>query len=106
MKAYVVWDSQCEDSCKTVVFSPTASQAKAIAMSSESFQDSDYINIRTRRYREMDGCDRGRREIDWNDAIDRQRLVSLGWSCAERSSECDECPGKARCIQWAESDEL
>ena len=103
MKAYKAWDSEAAEDCSTVVFAETARQAKVIAFGTETCEGANYTDIRVRRFPEMDGLDRGRSEIDWYDAEDRQALVTLGWSCLETSWECDTCGCKALCNQWEDT---
>lgn len=100
MKAYRAWDNQSWENYQTVVFAETAQAAKTVAMGTDTCEDARYIDIRVRRFPEMDGHDRGRHEIDWYDPDDRIALVALGWACDETSWECDTCPAKDACIHW------
>jgi hypothetical protein len=105
-KAYVAWDSRCCDPWLTVVFAESASRAKKLAMRTEVCEDSFFTDVRVQRFPEMDGKDRGRDAIDWNDAEDRKALVALGWACEETSGECDSCPEKSNCGNWEGGDEF
>lgn len=100
MKAYQAWNNADPDAGSTVVFAETARIAKNIARSAEVCEDAAFTDVRVVRYPEMDGKDRGRREIDWNDPEDRKALVALGWACLETYWECDTCPQKSQCSRW------
>ena len=102
MKAYKAWNSVDCDGGSTVVFAETVLDAKKIAAHSETCEDARWIDIRVRRFKEMDVQYRGRDEINWYDMDDRTALVELGWSCYETSWECDTCPCKEKCDQWEE----
>ena len=104
MKAYQAWDAGSFENVSTVVFADTAQAAKTVAWHSETCENAEYIDVRVRRLPQMDGHDRGRSEIDWNDPEDRKALVALGWACFETSWECDTCPEKSACHHW-ESEE-
>lgn len=104
MKAYRVFDNW-EPSYATVVYAETAGKAKAAAKRTDTCEDSEWTDIRVRRFPEMDGNYRGREEMDWNDKNDRAVLVALGWSCGERNWECDTCESKAFCYEWEGEEE-
>jgi len=75
MKAYRVWDSEAVEGYSTVVFAENASKAKRMAMRTDTCEDAEYINIRARRFPEMDDKYRGAWEIDWYNDDDRRALV-------------------------------
>ena len=104
MKAYIAWDADSYEDVSTVVFAETASAARNAASHTETCEDAEYIRIRIRRLPEMDGKDRGRKEIDWYDPEDRKALVALGWACYETSWECDECQAKQDCRHFVEEE--
>lgn len=105
MKAYKAWDEYNSEGYSTVVFAESASKAKAIAFYSEACVDARFVDIRVRRFPEMDGHDRGRSEIDWYDPEDRKALVALGWACIDTSWECDTCECKSACHKWEGEEE-
>lgn len=105
LKAYRAWDANDVETRETVVFAENAREAKKIASETETCEDADYINVRVQRYPQMDEHYRGRPEVDWCDMKDRQALVTLGWTCADTSEECDTCPAKERCWHWVEADD-
>lgn len=104
MKAYKAWDSKAVENYSTVVFAETETEARAIALTTETCEGAEYIDIRVKRFPEMDGHDRGRKEIDWYDMEGRRDLVSLGWSCLETSWERDTCECKEICEKWEDTE--
>ena len=105
MKAYQVWDTMSVENCSTVVFAENGKEAKKIARSTEVCEDADYINIRVKRFPEMDKHYRGHVEVDWYDMEDRQALVRLGWMCLDTGEECDTWPVREFCGHWEGEDE-
>lgn len=101
MKAWRAYDVESCGSYSTVVFAETASKAKAVAMSSDCFEDALYTDIRVNRLKEMDSHYRGNNEMEWYNDEDRKALVHIGWSCEEPSWECDTCIAKDEC-RWTE----
>ena len=98
MKAYKAWDVENYECGSAVIFAENIKEAKKIAHWLETFEDSRWIDVRVKRYPEMDAHYRGNRTTDWYDAQDRIALVSLGWSCVEPlECECRECPARAIC---------
>lgn len=86
----------------TIVFAESATQAKTIALSCESCEDAQYIDIRVQRMPGADKLYKGFSEIDWYDSEIRIALVrDFGWACLEPSWECDTCPAKQYC-RWHE----
>lgn len=107
MKAYKAWDATV-DSGSTVVFAENLKAAKKIAACTEVCEDSEWIDIRVKRYPEMDQHYRGNPEIDWYDPEDRQALVALGWTCYEPlDDECEACPAFDICnfTHWRREEE-
>ena len=102
MKAWKVWDRQYSY-CSTVVFAESAGEAKKVALGTETCEDAAFVDIRVRRFPEMDDAYRGLSEINWYDMKDRMKLVELGWSCEDMSWECDECLCKSKCSWWDEN---
>ena len=104
MKAYQVYDSENDDPYLTIVFAENPTKAKLIAQSTETCEDSRYIDIRVRRLPEADELYKGKAEIDWYDVKMRIALVrDFGWACWEPSFECDTCPAKIYC-HWHEEE--
>ena len=98
MKAYKAWDDRNWECGSTVVFAENCKQAKKIAFQTETFEDSLWIDVRVRRFPQMDAHYRGLSETDWYNTQDRIALVSLGWSCVEVfPSECLCCSAKKIC---------
>lgn len=96
MKAWEVFDKL--DDYSTIVFASTAGKARALALCTDTCEDSEFINIRARRVPEADKLYRGRYEIDWDNDKDRLFLVKeLGWICYDTSFECDSCCAKKYC---------
>lgn len=106
-KAYRAWDeTDTVYFASVVVFAASPAKAKVAALRTETFENSEYKDIRVRRFPEMDAHYRGREETDWYDAEDRRALVTLGWSCFEPETwECANCPVKDICKGKAEADD-
>lgn len=105
MKAYQVHDSESVENCSTIVFAENRTKAKLIAQSTDTCEDSRYIDIRVRRLPEADRLYKGKLEIDWYDAETRIALVrDFGWACLEPSFECDNCPAVQYC-HWHEEEQ-
>ena len=108
MKAYGAYIADNWDIGTTVVFAETAKEAKKNAFHSSYFCDFEfeYIDIRVRRYPELDGEYRGRPEMDWDDPQDRLAMVKHGFTCLddifEPEDECPKCAGKDFCGKYAE----
>jgi len=96
MKAWKVFDKFSDYS--TIVFALTASKAKALALNTDTCEDSNFIDIRARRIPKADKLYHGNYEIDWDNDTERLFLVKeLGWSCYDTSFECDTCCAKEYC---------
>ena len=104
LKAYEAWDERSLEPVETVVFAKNVREAKKIAFGTVVCENADYINVRVRRFPQMDDHYRGKTEIDWHDMEDRKALVRLGWICLETSDECDTCPARTLCRQWEDED--
>lgn len=98
IKAYKAWDVESCEFGSLVVFAENIKEAKKIAVSHEMFEDSRWIDVRVKRYPEMDEHYRGYPTIDWYNDQDRIALVSLGWSCLDPLlEECSGCPARSMC---------
>lgn len=98
VKAYYARDAKSFENFATVVFAEDRSKAKLAALSSDAFEDSEYIDIRIRRMPELDFLYKGKSEIDWYDQETRIIMVrDHGWSCLEYSWECDNCAARKYC---------
>jgi len=98
MKAYKAWDERSCEQGSTVVFAENYKEAKKIAFTTETCEDALWIDVRVRRFPQMDAHYRGLCEIDWYNAQDRIALVSLGWSCIEALPfECSRCVARKIC---------
>lgn len=96
IKAWKVFDDNFSD-CSSVVFAETRNKAKSIALHCDSFEDSEYIDIRAYRFTAADVLYRGNDEIDWDNDDDRLFLVKHGWSCYDTSWECENCCARKYC---------
>lgn len=103
MKAWSVTDvdySYCE-----IVFAETRGQAKAIALGTEMFEDTDYVYLKARRRPKLDRYYKGRSVMDWENMDDRVIMVkedhmycSDDWDVPEE--ECEICKAKEWCAQY------
>lgn len=102
MKAYSVRDKNSDYS--TVVFAETSGKAKAIAITTDAFNDYEFTEISARRIPELDKYYRGLDEMDWNNDEDRIAMVKDGnFSCSYEFFEpddCETCPAKQWCQRW------
>ena len=101
MKAYKVFDAKCDECGSTIVFAENIKEAKKIARSTEVCEDSEYIDIRVKRYKSADYIYKGKDEIDWYDDDTRLELVKeFGWSCLEECfRECEKCVAREYCYK-------
>ena len=103
MKAYKAWDEAAWIG-STVVFAESARRAKTIAFHhSDLFEDSEYIDIRVIRYRELDKAYRGKYEMEWDDPDDRKALCEVGFTCMEDwfdPDDCKTCSGQEYCDMY------
>lgn len=98
MKAYRATDAESYENAATIVFAEDRTKAKLVALCTDSFEDSHYIDIRVRRMPELDYLYKGKSEIDWYDQETRIIMVrDYGWSCLEYSWECDNCAARKYC---------
>lgn len=104
MKAYVISDLKGYADYLTVVFAETSGKAKAIAITTDAFNDYDFTEISARRVPKLDKYYRGLDEMDWFDDADRVALVrDAGYSCNPECLEeedCTRCPAKQWCERW------
>lgn len=75
MKAYKISDLKGYADYSTVVFAETSGKAKAIAITTDAFNDYEFTEISARRVPELDKYYRGLDEMDWLDDADRIALV-------------------------------
>lgn len=101
MKAYKISDLKGYADYLTVVFAETSGKAKAIAITTDAFNDYDFTEISARRVPELDKYYRGLDEMDWCEPTDRIALVKeVGGFCSDEtfdSEECPTCPAKQWC---------
>lgn len=95
MKAYSVRDKNSFYS--TVVFAESVNKAKAIAIHTDTCDDSCYTDIRTKRIPALDKYYRGKKETDWYDDDDRIAMVKDGKFHCFEDAECPNCPAKKYC---------
>ena len=101
MKAYKITDLKGYCEYATIVFAESRGKAKAIAITTDSFNDYDYTEISARRVPTLDKYYRGECEMDWYDSGDRIAMVKdAGFSCAPdcwEPEDCDKCPARQWC---------
>ena len=105
MKAWKVWDGKSNEDWTTVVFAETRSKAHKLAMSTDTCEYAEWIDVRLRRVPVLDDEYRGRWEMDWNIVEDRIALVKKAnficsyeiddWDC-----HCELCPATAWCDRY------
>ena len=102
MKAYTVQD-RWDPMFSTVVFAETAGKARAIAQHTDACEDLDFTDIRAIRVPALDGCYRGKPEMDWYNAEDRIAMVKLAdYECSQEvyNPRCEYCPAKEWCGRY------
>lgn len=105
MKAWLVREKDA--SCATVVFAETRGKARAVATHTEACEDAAFVDIEVRRIPQMDKYyTEGKREMYWCNSSDRIALVKdCGFVCDRdywEHEDCDKCPAKEYCDQYAE----
>ena len=106
MKAYKISDLKGYCEYSTIVFAESRGKAKAIAITTDSFNDYDYTEISARRVPKLDKYYRGESEMDWYNTEDRIAMVKeAGFSCSLdywEEEDCLECPA----WQWCDRCEV
>ena len=98
MKAYKISDLKGYADYSTVVFAETSGKAKAIAITTDAFNDYEFTEISARRVPKLDKYYRvGKKEMDWYDDADRIALVKEGKFHCFEVSECPSCPAREYC---------
>ena len=107
MKAYKISDLKGYCEYSTIVFAESRGKAKAIAITTDSFNDYDYTEISARRVPALDKYYFGREEMDWDNDTDRIALVrEAGFSCNPEyweEEDCERCPARQWC-DWYEGE--
>jgi len=86
----------------TVVFAETRGKAKAVALTTDAFEESDFTDISARRIPELDRYYRGKDEMDWDNMEDRIGMVMYAHMyCSDEMSPdelgCAKCPAEQWC---------
>lgn len=105
MKAYIVTTTD-DDNGSDFVWAENASEAKQKAQFCECCEDADWIDIRVKRYPDLDDLeDKCAKEGAW--FTDEIRLILVrdhDWACIEPEyGDCDSCCAKQYC-HWHEDD--
>lgn len=105
MKAYIIQDLRGYADYSTVVFAETNGKAKAIAITTDAFNDYEFTEISARRVPALDKYYRGKKEMDWFDSNDRVALVrEANFSCSYEyelaDCDCETCPAKQWCDRY------
>ena len=100
MKAWLV--RKKDEFCATVVFAETRGKARALAMSTEACEDTDFCDIEAIREPQMDKYYvEGKKEMNWFNFKDRLALVKdCGFRCDEdyfEPEDCNTCSAKEYC---------
>ena len=104
MKAYRAWDEKASDPCSTIVFAENIKEAKKIAMATDTCEETRFIDIRVKRYKDADCLYNGSSEVNWYDKETRIALVKdFGWCCYDVSFECESCEARQYC-SWFEDE--
>lgn len=108
MKAYKISDLKGYCEYSTIVFAETSGKAKAIAITTDAFNDYEFTEISARRVPKLDKYYRGLDEMDWFDDADRIALVrDGGYSCDPEyweEEDCEKCPAKQWCDRYEDKE--
>ena len=91
----------------TVVFAETRGKAKALALHTDAFEDSEYTDVRVSRRPALDRYYRGLPEMDWFNADDRIAMVReagfvCSWELPAYELDCWLCPAAEWCDRYIE----
>lgn len=91
----------------TIVFAETRGKAKALALHTDAFEDSEYTDVRVSRRPALDRYYRGLPEMDWENTDDRIAMVrDAGFVCSWEydidECECKMCPASEWCARYEE----
>ena len=91
----------------TVVFAETRGKAKALALHTDAFEDSEYTDVRVSRLPALDRYYRGLPEMDWFNADDRIAMVReagfvCSWDFGAYELDCGSCPAAEWCDRYLE----
>lgn len=102
MKAYLVYDNYADESATVAVFAESVNEAKSLAMGSCDLELADYVDLRARRKKELDGYYDGTKVWEWNDMEHRKILVKVcDFACLEPDMcECQTCVAKEYCGEY------
>ena len=93
MKAYMINDENYNEDCIEIIFAETKGKAISYALSTESFEDYSFIELRARRAPELDRYYRGDWKMDWMNPEDRIAIVKeYGFHCNYESFDIKKCP--------------
>lgn len=108
MKAWKVTDRAEHSEYFCIVFAETPGKAVQEALGTDEFpyQYWDFIELKARRFPEMDKHYRGKSRMDWDNSEDRVALViDGGYTCDPEYAElsdCERCPAKDDCSLYEE----
>ena len=100
MKAWLVREKH--EMCSAVVFAETRGKARALALATDACEDAEFCNIDVCRMPLLDKyyVD-GKKEMDWNNHIDRIALVKDGGFYCDpiywEPEDCENCPAREYC---------
>ena len=104
MKAWLIHENDTE-SCE-VIFAETRGKAKSMALTTDTFSECDFCNLKVCRVRNIDKYyTNGKRCMDWDNQQDRLALVKeCGFSCSDEcfGEFCEDCLSKDYCDRYDE----
>ena len=100
MKAWIV--SGTEEWYSVAIFAETRGKAKALALHTDEFSESEYIELSVRREPRLDKYyQKGKVQLDWEIPKDRIALVKeCGFQCDPdylEDVDCPTCPANKYC---------
>lgn len=109
MKAWIVRERN--EFLATVVFAETRGKAKSVALTTDTCEDCDFLDIEVHRVPHMDKYYKiGKTEMDWYDPFDRITLVKeCNFTCdydCRCVSECQKCSARELCDDCLSEEDL
>ena len=83
----------------SIVFAETKGKAKAVALKTDAWCESQFIYLQVKRCPQADSRYSGQKELDWENPDERVFMVKeLGFSCLEYiEAECENCAARKYC---------
>ena len=102
MKSWCVDDKWEPSYGSEIIFAETGGKAKSYALSLDTFEDSEYVDLCVRRTKYFDKYYKdGKKYMDFDNDEDRIALCKYGFHCNSDyiifNADCPKCPAKEFC---------